>query len=226
MRSYFINLQTDDEPGINQTRAYACEFVAWRLLLHMSEREAIDCLLEEFDLSHSEISIGLDEESAPLIGPSINSQAAITVSRSPVTPTQRPRNVSRLTDSSGLRFEGIPDLSASTGTMDSYSHLRSLEFASYFDRLNALEIAAVSGSKKFLSQRVVQKLVEKIWRGDIVFWEALSVNSVKKARIYNKRYEIITVSLTSMKTRLFHIVIVILDMLLIYDQKSRSFCST
>jgi len=61
-------------------------------------------------------------------------------------------------------------------------------FASSFDELNALEIAAVSGAKKFLSQRVVQKIVESIWRGDIIFWETLSVDSVKEAKVYNPKY--------------------------------------
>jgi hypothetical protein len=53
--------------------------------------------------------------------------------------------------------------------------------------LNALEIAAVASAKKFLSQRLVQRVVQDIWDGDIIFWESLSVNAVKKARVYNKR---------------------------------------
>lgn len=53
--------------------------------------------------------------------------------------------------------------------------------------LNALEIAAVASAKKFLSQRLVQKVVQDIWDGNIIFWESLSVNAVKKARVYNKR---------------------------------------
>lgn len=54
--------------------------------------------------------------------------------------------------------------------------------------LNALEIAAVANAKKFLAQRLVQKIVQDIWHGNIIFWESLSVNAVKKARVYNKRY--------------------------------------
>jgi hypothetical protein len=184
-----VNLQTDDEPGINQTRAYACEFIAWRLVLHLSEWEAMDYLLEEFSLSESELSEELDEESAPLRGPELNIVSPRSATRTSVAPSPRAINVARVRDSTGVRFEGLPDLSASVGSVDSYTHLRNQEFASYFDRLNALEIATVSGSKKFLSQRVVQKVVEKLWRGDIVFWETLSVESVKKAKIYNKRYE-------------------------------------
>jgi hypothetical protein len=61
------------------------------------------------------------------------------------------------------------------------------DFTASFDNLNALEIAAVSDAKKFLSQRVVQRIIESIWRGDIVFWETLDVGSEKEAKIYNKR---------------------------------------
>jgi hypothetical protein len=58
---------------------------------------------------------------------------------------------------------------------------------SSFTGLNALEIAAVADAKKFLSQRLVQKIVYGIWTGDIVFWESLSVHTQKKAQFYNKR---------------------------------------
>ena len=57
---------------------------------------------------------------------------------------------------------------------------------SLFIGLNALEIAAVANAKQFLSQRVVQKVVDDIWNGRIIFWESLSVHSKKKAKIYNK----------------------------------------
>ena len=57
---------------------------------------------------------------------------------------------------------------------------------SSFVGLNALEIAAVAGAKKFLSQRIVQKTIDDIWNGHIIFWESLSVHSKKKARFYNK----------------------------------------
>ncbi|MCJ1466685.1 hypothetical protein MMC07_005305 [Pseudocyphellaria aurata] len=52
---------------------------------------------------------------------------------------------------------------------------------------NALEIAAIGNAKNFMSQRVVQKIVDDIWCGDIVFWESLSLFSKKKAQVYNKR---------------------------------------
>ena len=58
-------------------------------------------------------------------------------------------------------------------------HESSNDFIASFDHLNALEVAAVSDAKKFLSQRVVQRVIEKIWRGDIIFWESLDVNAEK-----------------------------------------------
>ena len=58
---------------------------------------------------------------------------------------------------------------------------------SNFVGLNALEIAAIADAKKFLSQGVVQKIVDGIWNGRIIFWETLSVHSTKKANIYNKK---------------------------------------
>jgi hypothetical protein len=54
-----------------------------------------------------------------------------------------------------------------------------------FTNLNALEIAAIADAKRFLSQTVVQKIITGIWNGDIIFWDNLSVHSVKKPRFYN-----------------------------------------
>lgn len=55
-----------------------------------------------------------------------------------------------------------------------------------FTGLNGLEIAAVADCKKFLSQRIVQKIVTGIWKGDITFWESLNETTQKKAQFYNK----------------------------------------
>lgn len=54
-----------------------------------------------------------------------------------------------------------------------------------FVSLNALEIAAVADAKRFLGQNVVQKIITGIWNGDIIFWDHLSVNTIKKPRFYN-----------------------------------------
>lgn len=55
-----------------------------------------------------------------------------------------------------------------------------------FINLNALEIAAIADAKRFLSQHVVQKIINGIWNGKIIFWDRLSVHSVKKPRFYNQ----------------------------------------
>ena len=59
-------------------------------------------------------------------------------------------------------------------------------FAVTFAGLNALEIAAVAGAKKFLSEKSIQRVINGIWNGDIVFWNTLSTLSIKEARTYNK----------------------------------------
>jgi hypothetical protein len=61
------------------------------------------------------------------------------------------------------------------------------DFVTSFDNLNALEVAAVTNAKRFLAQRVVQRVIESIWKGDIVFWETLELGSEKGAYIYNKK---------------------------------------
>jgi len=58
---------------------------------------------------------------------------------------------------------------------------------SSFTGLNGLEIAAVADCKRFLSQRIVQKILNGIWNGDITFWESLSEHTQKKPQFYNKK---------------------------------------
>lgn len=45
----------------------------------------------------------------------------------------------------------------------------------------------MTGAKKFLSQRPVQKIINGLWKGDIVFWETLGLHSVKKPKKYNRK---------------------------------------
>ncbi|KAJ5982953.1 hypothetical protein N7481_005052 [Penicillium waksmanii] len=58
---------------------------------------------------------------------------------------------------------------------------------SQFFGLNALEIAAIAQAKRFLSQRVVQRVVNDIWNGRIVFWDSLTVHSKKKPQLFNRK---------------------------------------
>jgi hypothetical protein len=174
-------LDPDDDRGVNQTRGFACEYVAWRFITHLSGREAIDFLLYEL--------------------PPVTFAARAVDDEEAVLP-DRGQNGARVQDSSeeneplmshdDNESEHVRLLADST-VIDGENRTRTAadqqndEFASSFENLNALEIAAVSDAKKFLSQRVVQRIIESIWRGDIVFWETLSVNSIKQAKVYNKK---------------------------------------
>jgi hypothetical protein len=59
-------------------------------------------------------------------------------------------------------------------------------FAASFAGLNALEIAAVSDAKKFLSQKAIQRIIDGIWNGDIAFWNSMDRHTVKQAKVYQK----------------------------------------
>ena len=74
-----------------------------------------------------------------------------------------------------------------SGSDESQSSDTDVETAT-FEGLNALEIAAIADAKKFLSQKVVQKVVNAIWNGDVVFWDKLSLHAQKRPQIYNPRY--------------------------------------
>lgn len=67
-----------------------------------------------------------------------------------------------------------------------HSYIAEDEPIASFTGLNALAITAVAHVRKFLSQQNVQKLVDDIWNGHIIFWESLTVHSKKKAKAYNK----------------------------------------
>lgn len=56
-----------------------------------------------------------------------------------------------------------------------------------FSGMNALEIAVIVGAKKSISQPSVQRIIDGIWKGDIVFWNSLSVNSKKRPRFFNPK---------------------------------------
>lgn len=139
--------------GVWETRGFACEIVAWGFLTHLSEKEAIDYVLHELpgpdrSVYGSSEYDGDDAESGLVHHHAPNGSAS---ERSPLLRTQ-------ITASkrSGLgQFEGQhrrrpSDLEAQDPTLA-------------FIGLNALEIAAIADAKKFLSQRVVQKIVDDIW---------------------------------------------------------------
>ena len=133
--------------------------MAWRFLTHLSAAELIDYLLHELPpVSFESESYNEDETHAD------NGDAA---ERAALLSGQDP---SATSTQGNTRTPSIPE----EGPIAT------------FVGLNALEVAAVAGAKKFLSQRIVQKTVDDIWNGHIIFWESLSVHSKKKAKFYNK----------------------------------------
>jgi len=176
LKWHFANIENDDR-GIWETRGHACEIVAWRFLTHLSEKEAIDYLLHELpgpNGLHSESSESDDVGESGLARP--KAKDGDIDEHSPLL-----RNQIGVSKRPGLR------------QFEHHHHAHTLDFANEdptvsFVGLNTLEIAAIADAKKFLSQTVVQKIVDDIWSGNIVFWDTLSVSTKKHAQIYNKRY--------------------------------------
>jgi hypothetical protein len=200
-------LESEDERGINQARGYACEIVAWRFVSSLSSRECIDYLLFDLPPDDPEEISSEDAEAGYAHGYSNGHHShrrTATIERASLLagPPYRRNRISY----DGIHSHFGADHIDTTETMFDQTD----EFASAFINLNALEIAAVSGAKKFLSQRVIQRIIGDICkliasaslfcfsqlllrtelmigRGDIIFWETLSVRSEKKAKIYNKK---------------------------------------
>ena len=172
----------NDDRGIYETRGFACEIVAWRFLSHLSEHELIDYLLGELP---------------PIVPPSDSSSGIETLlpPRSPLADTGTSL-VGSATERTRLLFDErtmpvrVPKIieqpqSETWGSRMSGSTDNDPTLA--FVGLNALEIATIAGAKRFLSQRVVQNVVNGIWSGDIIFWDSLSTHTRKKAQIYHQR---------------------------------------
>ncbi|KIW11929.1 hypothetical protein PV08_09202 [Exophiala spinifera] len=178
-RYLFTNDSGDTDSGLNESRGLACELVAWQFLTFLSEKELIDYLLYELP----EYSEDTSSEHATPQGNG-NHRDSIADEASPLIRERHdeygglrpPRRVS-VDNPAGttVSFPGDPDGSPLLNLDQSMAGM------------NALEIAAIGDAKKFLSQNPVQKIVEDIWNGDVIFWESLSVHAVKKARMYNKR---------------------------------------
>jgi hypothetical protein len=141
LKAHFSALEeTSDEPGVNDARGYACEYVAWLFVTNLSEREAIDFLLFELpptSSSEDNNSNGNahieDHEDTPLLRSSQTEEAS---------------------------YFGTDNVHTSLPASGSQTD----EFAAQFEKLSALEIASVSNAKKFLSQRAIQKIINGIWR--------------------------------------------------------------
>jgi hypothetical protein len=167
-----------DNRGLSEARANACEIVAWRFLSRLSEREAVDYCLYEIPEPKDESARNGDEESnerSPLLSGSwpgtTNSRRSLPRPGSSTKRNQLLQSISRLT----MSLTADEDEDEEDDPTEP------------FISLNALEIAAIADAKRFLSQHVVQKIITGIWNGDIVFWDSLSVNAIKKPRYYNHK---------------------------------------
>jgi hypothetical protein len=172
----------EDDRGINETRGLACEIVAWRFLARLSERDIIEFLLYELpQVSPNQDQPADEERGEDEMGGQHHQWPTIDENTSLLTGLPIPER----------RRQRLPRPISHVGSYhaeDCLSDTFEDNPASSFIGLNALEIAVVVDAKKFLSQRVVQVVVNGIWSGRIVFWESMSVHTTKKAHFYNERF--------------------------------------
>ncbi|KAJ6048113.1 uncharacterized protein N7446_010967 [Penicillium canescens] len=171
----------EDDWGLNESRGAACEFVAWQFLCHLNQHETIEFLLEELPIPRRNSANSIEAE-ADTSG--LTSRGGTHNTESETTPL--------LLNSSSLSrlFGGRANEAGSTGNSqgaNSQDETYAAQRYSQFFGLNALEIATIAHAKRFLSQRVVQRVVDDIWNGEIVFWDSLTVHSTKKPQLFNRR---------------------------------------
>ena len=153
LKAHFAALEeSSDEPGVNEARGYACEYVAWQFVTNLTERDTIDYLLYEIQPSSNPSSRASDiEREQDEAAPVTESSALLGGGRT----------------SSYFGADVVHDNATSLSKSD--------EFTAQFENLSALEIAAVSNSKKFLKQRPVQKIINGLWR---VCWSTLYIDDM------------------------------------------------
>ncbi|CAG7934765.1 unnamed protein product [Penicillium nalgiovense] len=178
---------TEDDWGLNESRGAACEFVAWQFLCHLNQRETIEFLLEELPTPRRGSANIIESEAGNHGLTSIQGDTSQTESET--TPL--------LPNSPFYRFFGgkrTTETQLSGASQDTHRDDETYAAHRYsqFFGLNALEIATIAHAKRFLSQRVVQRVVDGIWKGEIVFWDSLTVNSTKKPHIFNTRQDTIS----------------------------------
>lgn len=194
LKFHYSSLEPDDR-GVNDARANACEIVAWRFLGRLSEADAVAYSLYELpgpddDDSDSdpERSLGniqrirrlsAENERTSLLPQFRPNHHDPTKPRhGQPTPTERRRQLIRSMTETHAFDTAAPSEDGSEQEDDP---------TSAFTGLNALEIAAVANAKKFLSQGLVQKIINGVWNGEITLWDSLSVQTVKRPKFYNRR---------------------------------------
>ncbi|TVY55879.1 Calcium channel, partial [Lachnellula suecica] len=175
LKWHFSTLEGDDR-GLNETRAHACEIVAWRFLTRLSERDAVDFCLYELTATTDQDEESSDPNTPCTIDPN---------ERSSLLPQFRAQDPPTPTRPGSKRIELLRSVS-NIGMMAHMDHEEEEDPTTSFTGLNGLEIAAVADCKRFLSQRIVQKIVTGIWNGDITFWDGLKEGTMKKPQFYRK----------------------------------------
>ncbi|EAW06789.1 uncharacterized protein ACLA_084840 [Aspergillus clavatus NRRL 1] len=192
LRWRFNSEDNDSDWGMNEGRGYACEYVAWQFLCHLTQREMIYFLLEELPSPKRDFAtLSEAERGASGLGSASRKDQN--------NETEGERTPLLLSSSSSLyrffggktrrsgSYVGDQGSQGSQGSQGFDYDVYELESFSLFFGLNALEIATIAQAKKFLSQKAVQRVIDNIWKGEIVFWDTLSVHSKKKPQFFNKR---------------------------------------
>ena len=183
MLRYHFNDDGDDRRGVNVARSNACEMVAWRFVSCLTEHEALDFLLLDLPKEGQGVQGAGDVESGQDQGTRVSSKGDLSPGEdSPLLARSQRRAHERSSEPSS--------------SMDARTHLQHPHHqqpygdcaTDTFSGMNALEIAVIVGAKKFISQPSVQRIIDGIWKGNIVFWDSLSVDSKKKPRFFNARY--------------------------------------
>lgn len=175
---YNFDSNSEEDPRLAESRALACELVAWQFLTYLSEKELIDHLLYELPTVRAGVDVVVETRFAESVRPNLRNEATPLL--------QSPEHE---THSSSLRppkrNTKLPNLSSSSLFLrDENADVD--ELAESMVGMNALEIAAVANAKKFLSQKPVQHVIEDIWNGDIIFWDSLSARAKKSPKVYNE----------------------------------------
>ncbi|KAJ5239034.1 hypothetical protein N7468_003653 [Penicillium chermesinum] len=173
----FTNIP-DDDWGLNESRGQACEFVAWQFLCHLNASEAVEFLLEELPRPRSNSTTILEiERGESGFGFTCETETTPLISGAS-SPLPSPALGQRTRLAQNASGSDLDDSEGQGNDVSQYSQ---------FFGLNALEVAAVGHAKKFLSQQVIQRVVNDIWKGEIVFWDSLTVNSKKKPQRFNRK---------------------------------------
>lgn len=153
-------------------------------MCHLNQRETIEVLLEELSIPRpNSANLALAERGASGFG---SSRQETRQTGDETTPLLRSsHSVYRLFSRKSTAESHSTQ--TSLGTQTSYLETVNAQKYSRFCGLNALEIAAIAHAKTFLSQRVVQRVVDDIWNGEIVFWDSLTVHTKKSPRLFNER---------------------------------------